>query len=220
MYNIKNIITSAIIAVTLLCSVPAWLYAQPDWKLRKDEDGVKVFTANTEHSNFKSVKVECTINARLSQLVAFLMDVDKQHDWVYGNKFTRLIKKIDANEMIFYSEVNVPWPCANRDYIAHIIVNQKTPQFVTIESHAEPDLLPQKEGKVRVRSSVAHWDVTALSKDLLRVVYTVQFDPSGSVPAWLTNIFVTKCPLQTFQKLKEEVNKPAYQNAYVDFIKD
>lgn len=220
MYSIKNIITNKIITVILLCFIHTCLYAQPDWKLKKDEDGIKIFTANTEQSNFKSVKVECTVNARLSQLIAFLMDVDKQHDWVYGNKFSQLIKKIEANEMIFYSEVSVPWPCTNRDYIAHITVNQKTQQIVTIDSHAEPDLLPQKEGKVRVRSSVAHWDVTAVSKDLLRIVYTVQFDPSGSVPAWLTNIFVTKCPLQTFQKLREEVSKPAYQDAHVDFITD
>jgi START domain len=222
MYSIKHIVKSVLLIVIIMVmgAVTTCLYAEPEWKLRKDEEGIKVYTANTDNSNFKSVKVECVVNARFSQLVAFLMDVDKQHDWVYGNKSSQLIKKTGANDMVFYSEVSVPWPCTNRDYIAHITVAQRSPQLVTIDSHSEPDLLPLKQGKIRVRSSVAHWEVTSSGKDGLKIVYTVSFDPSGTVPAWLTNLFITKGPFQTFQKLKEQVMLPAYQNAYVDFIKD
>jgi hypothetical protein len=59
-----------------------------------------------------------------------------------------------------------------------------------------------------------------MGKELLKIVYTVEFDPSGAVPAWLTNMFVTKGPLQTFQKLRLAVSRPAYANATVDFIKE
>lgn len=213
-------ITGGLGAAMLLCLVYCAAYADPDWKLKRDEDGIKVFTASTETSNFKSVKVECTVNARLSQLIAFLFDVSKQHDWVYGNKSSEVIKRIGNNELIFYSEVSVPWPCTNRDYIAHITVNQRSQQGLTIDSHSEPDALPQKPGKVRVRSSVAHWEVTALTPQSIRIVYTVQFDPAGAVPAWLINMFVTKGPFQTFQKLREEISKPAYLYAHAEFIKD
>ena len=217
---LKHIVMRRIAQILLLCLVCARVSGQDEWELKKDEDGIKVFTACTPNSNFKSIKVECTVKATPSQLVAFLMDIQAQHDWVYNNKSTQLVKKIGSNEMIFYSEVSVPWPCTNRDYISHITIKQPTPQLVTIDAHAEPDLLPVKEGKVRVMTSKAHWDVTSLSKDLLKIVYTVQFDPAGSVPAWLTNMFVTKGPLQTFQKLRECVSRPVYQNAHVDFIKD
>ena len=194
--------------------------AQDNWQLKKDEDGIKVFTASTPNSNFKSIKVECSVKAKAAQLVAFLMDISAQHDWVYNNKNTSLLKKIGANEMIFYSEVSVPWPCTNRDYISHITITQPTDKLVTIDAHSEPDLLPAKEGKVRVKNSKAHWDVTRLGNELLQIVYTVQFDPAGSIPAWLTNMFVTKGPFETFQKLREGVSKPAYANATVDFIRE
>lgn len=124
------------------------------------------------------------------------------------------------NEFIFYSQVNVPWPCTDRDYIAHITVNQPSPELVTIDSRSEPDMVPVKNGKVRVRKSAAHWDVTSLGKDLVKVVYTVSFDPAGSVPAWLANMFVIKGPFQTFQKLRDKVGLPAYRNVHFDFIKD
>ena len=123
----------AAVAMLLILACPD-VNAQSVWELKKDVDGIKVFTTNTPNSNFKSIKVECTVKAKASQLVAFLMDLSAQHDWVYNNKSTSLIKKLGSNEMIFYSEVSVPWPCTNRDYISHITINQPNPQLVTIRS--------------------------------------------------------------------------------------
>ena len=194
--------------------------AQTDWQLKKDEDGIKVFTGTDDSSSFKCIKVECTVKASRSQLVALLMDINKQPEWVYGSKSAEVLRTIKPNEFIFHSEVDVPWPCSDRDYIAHITINQESPQLLTIDSHSEPDLMPAKDGIVRVRKSRAHWDVTTVEKDLLKIVYTVSFDPAGSVPSWLTNMFVTKGPLQTFQKLKENVGLSTYQNAHYDFIKE
>jgi len=207
-------------AITLLCCLTGAAQAQDNWQLKKEEEGILVYTGSSPNSDFKSIKVECTVKAKTTQLVAFLLDLDAQRDWVYNNKNTSLIKKIDANEMIFYSEVSVPWPCTNRDYISHITITQPNPKLVTIDAHAEPGLLPAKEGKVRVKDSKAHWEVTRAGSDLLKIVYTVQFDPSGAIPAWLTNMFVTKGPLLTFRKLREVVARPVYANASVPFIKE
>jgi len=208
------------ISILLFSLLSQGASAQHDWELKKDDDGIKVFTSNIPGSCFKAIKVECSIKATQSQLVAYLLDINRQHDWVYGNKSSTLIKKVAPNEEIFYSEVSVPWPCTNRDYIAHFTINQVSPQLMTIDSRAEPDLLPLKEGRVRVKSSVAHWEVSTINNDLLNIVYTVQFDPGGAVPAWLTNMFVTKGPWGTFQKLREGVCKCASQYAHVDFIKE
>ncbi len=207
--------------ITLLLSlISIGVCAQAKWELKKDEDGIKVFTSVCDNSCFKAIKVECTLTATQSQLVAFLLDVEKQPEWIYNNKSTRFIKKYKDNDQVFYSEVNVPWPCSNRDYISHFLINQVSPTQMSIDSHAEPDFLPQKKGLVRVKSSVAHWEVTTLSNSLLKVIYTVQFDPGGSVPAWLTNMFVTKGPFHTFEKLRAGVKNTAYQGAHFDFIKE
>ncbi len=219
---VKHMIPLKITVAILLCGL-SWnisAQTQADWHLKRDEDGIKVFTADDNNSDFKCIKVECTVKATQSQLIALLMDINRQPDWVYGSKSAEVVKAIKANEFIFHSEVDVPWPCADRDYVAHITINQPSPQLLTIDSHSEPDMVPAKDGIVRVKKSAAHWDVTPLSKDLLKIVYIVSFDPSGSVPAWLTNLFVTKGPFLTFQKLKENVGLSAYQNAHFDFIKE
>ncbi len=219
-YKGKHMVPWRIASTLMLCAPGFASSAQPDWHLKKDEEGIKVFTADTDNSDFKCIKVECTVKATQSQLVALLTDIARQPDWVYGSKSAEVLKTINANEFIFHSEVDVPWPCADRDYIAHITINQPSPQLLTIDSYSEPDMLPLKDGVVRVKKSAAHWDVTKEDNDLLKIVYTVSFDPAGSVPAWLTNMFVTKGPLVTFQKLKDKVGLAAYQNAHYDFIKE
>jgi START domain len=200
--------------------LPALATAQAEWRLKRHEDGIRVYTRNTDNSDFKSIKVECTVNARISALVAFLLDVSKQHDWVYNNKKSQLIRQVAPNELIFYSEVEVPWPCNNRDYVSHIVITQPAVNTVVVNANAEPDLVPRMSGKVRILISNAHWEITQIGPTEQSIVYTVNFDPAGSMPAWLVNMFVTKAPYETFQKLRKGVTRPEYQNAHFDFIKE
>ena len=204
----------------LLCIMGIAAIAQPEWHLKKDEDGIKVYTGETPNSNFKSIKVDCIINATVPQIIACLCDMSIQTEWVYNSKSANLVKKIKDNEFEFYSEVNVPWPGTNRDYIAHITIVQQSPQLTTIDSHSEPGAVPEKDGLVRVKKSTAHWELIPVNKQSVRILYTLTFDPAGAVPAWLTNLFLTKGPFETFKKLKEEVKRPAYQNAHFDYIKE
>jgi hypothetical protein len=215
-----NIVLYSIALTAILATAGSTSAHAQDWKQKRDEDGIKVSTATTEGSNVKAIKVECNIDARPAQLVAFLMDVNRQGYWVYGNKKAELLKRPAPNEMIFYAEVNVPWPCTNRDYISHIVVQQKSPTLIVIDAKSEPDDLPKKDGLVRVQKSLAHWELTSVGKDQVHVNYFVQFDPGGSVPAWLTNLFLTKGPFETFEKLRKGVKEPEFQNAHLPYIKE
>jgi hypothetical protein len=40
-------------------------------------------------------------------------------------------------------------------------------------------------------------------KGRLFIVYFLEMDPGGSVPAWITNMFVAKGPYETFSNLAE-----------------
>jgi hypothetical protein len=190
-----------------------------DWKLKKENDQIKVYTAETPNSPFKSVRVECTVKGNFSRVIAVLYDVDHHKDWVFNTKYSKLLKKVADNELIYYSEVSAPWPSSNRDFIAHLRIVQPAPNKVVIASHAEPGFVPEKSGIVRIKSSAAAWTMTS-SGDNVKIDYIVQFDPAGSVPAWLINMFITKGPFETFQKLQGRMDMPAYQNAHYDFIKD
>jgi START domain len=205
-----------ILTIVLLAVCSAGIRAQ-NWQLKKEEDGIRIYTAATPNSNVRSVKVECTLHAPLSQIIACLLDVDAQKNWVYNCKNSRLVEQIKDNEFVFYSQVDLPWPATNRDYISHITIAQPSSSLVTIDANAEPNKEPQKKGFVRVVSSRAHWDLVPMG-DQTKVVYTLHFDPAGSVPAWLTNMFITKGPLLTFHKLGQEAAKEVYRNTRISFL--
>jgi hypothetical protein len=208
-----------VIAAVMCACICYQAGAATEWKLKKENDHLKIYTAAVEHSAFKSVRVECVVKGTFSQIIAALYDIDRQKEWVFNDKYSKLLKR-SANELIYYSEVNVPWPCTNRDFVAHLTITQPSPNVISIASYAEPNLVPEKDGIVRIKSSVAQWTMTAIGGDRIKIDYTVQFDPGGSVPAWLTNMFVVKGPYETFEKLQGRINMPAYRNARYEFIKE
>lgn len=194
--------------------------AQTNWTLKKEQHGIQVYTANSDNSAYKSVRVVCTVKARPSQVIALLLDINKLPRWVYSTKESHLVKLVKPNELLTYSRVDVPWPCDDRDYVSHLTIAQPSANTVTIESHAEPNAVPLNSGVVRVQKSTAHWEITSLPGGVSKIEYTLSFDPAGAVPAWLTNMFVTKGPMETFTNLVASVDKPEYKDRHFDFIRE
>ncbi|HEY4289337.1 MAG TPA: START domain-containing protein [Puia sp.] len=194
---------------------------QDDWKLKTDKDGIAIFTRTFPDSKFKAIKVEVELDATLSQLVAVILDVNTGAQWVYSTKSSVLLKQVSPSELYYYSEVNVPWPAANRDFIAELrVVQDPHSRVVTIYGPTFPDYLPEKKDIVRVRRSEGKWIISPLANRKIKVEYTLRVDPGGDVPAWLVNMFATKGPYESFRKLKEQLQKPAYANVKLPFVTD
>jgi len=187
--------------------------SQQSWQLSSDKDGIRIYTAPTiADSKLKPIKVECTFNATPSQLAAVLMDIKSYPEWVYHTKSAEVIKKVNADELYYYSEVNIPWPAQNRDFVSHITVNQNPETHaITVEAPNVTGMVPSKQGIFRLTASKAKWIITPVNNNQSHVVYEVLIDASGSTPGWLVNMFVTEGPLQTFKNLRVQVQKPAYR---------
>ena len=192
-----------------------------DWELKENKDGVKIFTRDMESSKVKAIKVECELNATLSQVVAALMDVKNSEEWLYHTADNHMVKQVSGAELYYYSLVEMPWPVSNRDFIAHLKVSQDAAtKIVTIDAPCIPNMIPTKPKVVRIANSKGKWVLTPVGKDQVKILYTLHADPGGSIPAWLTNLFVTQGPSQSFKKLKVHVQKPMYKNARLDYIAD
>jgi hypothetical protein len=195
------------------------VFGQEDWKLSSSKDGMSVYTRTFPDSKFKAIKVEVSLDATLSQLVAVVLDVNTGADWVYSTKSSTLLKRISPAEVVYYSEVKLPWPVHNRDFIAQLKATQDpATRVVTIYGPVVPDLIPVKKDIVRVRKSEGKWVITPIAKGRIKVEYTIRLDPGGDLPAWLFNLFVTKGPAESFENLKLQLKKPQYANVHLPFI--
>jgi hypothetical protein len=190
------------------------------WELKNEEDGIKVYTRRVENSDIKAIKVECTIEATLSQLTAVLLDIPASHEWIYATKFCRVQKNISPSELIYYSEIDVPWPASNRDFIVRVKLEQDSiTKKLTVDGENLPHYLKEQEDVVRIMHTKSNWTVTPRN-EYLDIVFTLHVHPGGSIPAWLINLFATRGPLETFRKLRSQVNKPQYKDASFLFLVD
>jgi len=200
-------------AALVLVLSSAAVSAQTDWNLRADEDGIKVYTSLVPGSKIKGIKVEARFDATSPQLVALLMDIKTSPDWVYHLKSAVVLKQVSASELYYYSEVSLPWPAANRDFVAHLTVTQDPDtKVVTVDGPAVPGFVPEKKGIVRVNESVGKWVITPIGDNRVSVVYTLHMDPGGGLPSWLVNMFAADAPMKVFKSMRLQLKKPAYKN--------
>lgn len=195
--------------------------AQTDWKLNTDKEGIKIYTSLVANSKIKAVKVNCNVHATLSQFITVLLDIKSAHEWVYHTKSATLIKQVSPSELYYYSEVNIPWPVQNRDFVAHLTVTQHpVTKVVTVDGPAVAGMVPVKDNIVRIEHSTGKWVITPLANGYLNIVYTLHVDPGGSLPAWLINMFATEGPYKIFEKLKEQLQKPAYRDMKLAYLEE
>ncbi|MBL0358942.1 MAG: START domain-containing protein [Chitinophagaceae bacterium] len=195
--------------------------SQSDWSLRTDKEGIKVYTKNLDNSPYKAVKTVCTVDASLSRLTAVLLDIKNCADWVYATKSCKVLKQNSPSDLLYHSEVDIPWPVSNRDFVVRLVVTQdERTKAVTVLGENRPAYLPEIKNVVRIQQSYSKWLITPLQNGQLQIEYVLQVDPGGSVPAWLINMFATKGPFETFQKLRRQVKKDLYNRVSLPYIKD
>jgi len=147
------------------------------------------------------------------------MDIKTCSEWVYHTKSATIIKQVSPSDIYYYSEVNIPWPVHNRDFVAHLKVTQdpKT-KVVTIDAPVISNMVPAKDGIVRVENSTGKWIITPVDSSHVSIVYTLHLDPGGSVPAWLINMFAAQGPTESFKGLKKQLQKPAYKDVKLAYV--
>src|ERR1044071_4416289 len=69
-----------------------------DWVLRKNENGIIVYTRLAEGSNLKEVKVVNEVNSALAGLVALLLDVKNYPNWIYACSEASTLKMLNEQE--------------------------------------------------------------------------------------------------------------------------
>ncbi len=206
------------IALLLLCC-NSTLIAADNWELKKDSDGIQVYTRKVEDSTYKAVRGVTEIETSLTSLVAVVQDSAACPQWADLCKESHVEETLSEREMYVYTHNDLPWPVTDRDVLAHVVWTQDpATQSVTMLSTATKDKLEKKKGRVRLTEAEARWIFTPLPNNKVEVVTEAHINPGGPVPAWVTNMLLVDTPFKTLTNLKTLVTRPKYQNASVDFI--
>ena len=186
---------------SLLVTTKSW---GQNWSLKRDQDSIQVYTAHAEGSKFKIIRADFTIRTTREKLFDKLLNADRYVDWQYNTLHSRVLERISPREIIYYNEVDAPWPVANRDLVIRLKIEETSSEtFFRILTWSEPGSVAVKSGVIRVPSSKGEWKVKDSGNGRLQVRFEMQIDPGGDVPAWLVNLTSSLAPYQTFLNLKK-----------------
>lgn len=192
-------------AVLFLISIPYEL--QVNCVLKKQADGIKVYTCDLENEKLKTLKAEFLIlNTTLDELKQFLLQIGNYPTWQYNMVHAELIQKINDEEIKYRGEINAPWPLEDREIMMHLkVIHDSIYQRMQIEMNTYESSRLVKEGFIRVPLMQGHWNVWGTSYNSLEVEYTLRIDPGGTIPVWLVNLAMAEGPYITFKNLKKQL---------------
>ncbi|MGE8419415.1 START domain protein [compost metagenome] len=177
-----------------------------DWKVAKDEDGIKVSLSDVAGSDYKAYRGVTLIKAPLAKVKALQEDVVGACTWIHECKSQKLLKS-EGDQSWTYTQFNTPWPVTARDSVLHVTTTQAADGSLTRKLEGVPTYLPEEKGFVRVAKVEGFW--TLVPKDGgTEVTYQVHTEPGGSVPSMVANKFVVDAPFNTLKALKAKAEKP------------
>ncbi|WP_235298864.1 SRPBCC family protein [Portibacter marinus] len=202
---IKSFILSIVFLITATI-IPGEESSAQEWKLVKEENGIKLYNRHIEGFEFKEVKAILHLNADLKKASTFLMNPKNIEKWMSGCSMS-VEKKSGSNVKDYYAIFDAPWPISDRDDYGRIELRHLSDKRLHIDFRSIPDGTPKVSSMVRVPYSRGKLiiDIDANGKKVLTYQFLV--DRGGSLPDYLREYLENTSPVNTVEKLKYTLEK-------------
>lgn len=195
----KNII------LAIFCiSISFTSFAQSNWKLEKDKDGIKVWTRKQANSNLKEYKGAVVLNVSMDRLITFFKNFNSYEKWMYkaDEGSFKLLKKIDDNE--FYIRLTMSAPLIKtRESVTHFKINpQDSKGNVYINLETTPDFIPKNDNYVRIPKMSGYWKFVQLGNGNIEVTHQATVAAGGSLPDVMANLGAVDAPFGMLSSIK------------------
>ena len=207
---------STLLSLTILFASTTAI-AEPSWQIKKDKDGIQVFTREIKDSKLDEFKGITTINTSVASVVAVLKDVATFSNWMPDTKTSKILEQ-DETKQAHYIVSDMPWPVTDRDGVYQFTfeaLNNGTAVNINVE--AKPEYLPNEKGIIRIPEAKGFWKIKSIDKGV-EVQYQMHANPGGALPAWMVNSAVVDSPFNTLKNLRTQVQKEKYQNKSYAFL--
>lgn len=179
-----------------------------DCDLKRDRDGIKVYTCKSEDEKFKSLRAEFVIeNVSIQELEKFLRDVPNYPTWQYNMIAAEILERRGDNEIVYRSEIDAPWPVEDRELLMRFWSERDEAGYTYFNMENTSYNYPLSEDLVRVPYMKGRWKVKETKNNTLEIEYVMHINPGGMVPAWLVNIAMADGPHHSFKNLREQIYK-------------
>ena len=195
-----------VLLVFVFSVLPSIAASQDLWELKKDSDGIKVFTRFESRSPYLSFKAVTLSNANSKLIAEVLKDIGGYVSWfAYAEKVELLGNS--SHEKFVYMETRFPWPFKNGDMIYRMTFATEGNATTKVTLEGVPDYLPPVAGITRMKKANGYILLKPVG-DKTEVTYYMHTDIGGEIPVWMANSHIDNLPYLTLSKLKNIVNTP------------
>ncbi len=200
---LKNLIHST--AIILFLFTASNTTAQ-NWKFVKEKDGIKLYTQKVANSPLLSYRGVVEIHTTMKKISEYIGNAENT-DWWHENIKDLIVIVFEKEKYIrYYLRYDLQWPVTDRDLCVEECI---TVDSVTGEKKLAatplPDIIPEKDGVIRIRNYWQTWTILPLKNGMLKVTLEGFVDPAGSVPSWLYNMIITETPLKMIREIQKQV---------------
>ncbi|MEM7098052.1 MAG: START domain-containing protein [Pseudomonadota bacterium] len=218
----KTVRKALLFLISSALALPTYVSASDlfdiEWDLKRDKEGIQVYTGNIEGSKLKAVKSEMRINAPINALIGLVRDADACPEWADLCKKAEHVEVISETQMYVYTLNDLPWPVSDRDAVAHILWEKDAESgHVTMVATVAPDKMPKTKA-IRIPYGITQWTFVPHENGEVTVISNAHVDPGGATPAWLTNRLLVDSPFTTMKKMRDIVTSGRYAEATFEFM--
>jgi hypothetical protein len=199
----------------LLLSVCCASAMAEDWKLAKDEDGIKVYLNSAPDSQYQSFRGVTRIKADVPTLSRLQENLTIACKWLYACADMRVLK-LDGDSTFVYLTTDLPWPANPRDMVLQVQTEATSDGSVIRHLSAVNGMEPPVPGMIRVEQLQGLWQMVPKGERETEVTYQLQAEPAGDIPSWLANRFVIDAPMVTLKTLRAVAERQGGHSADVE----
>lgn len=219
-----KIVQSAIIIGLILCSANTYADQQDlnrlqektqDWYIVKQDNTrqITTYAKREDGQRVRSFKIDAVVDASLSTLASIHFDVANIKKWYWETTESRLINKVSETEYIYYMKFNAPL-ATDRDVVLKATITPYkqggNDDFMLLSLRATPSALPVPTGVTRMNAFDVDIKFTPLVNGKTQMKVQGLIDPTGSLPAWTSNMFQRQAPYATMLGLYRMTQKAEY----------
>lgn len=198
-----------------LCILIPSAFAGPleeGWTQAKQDEGITVYTRPVQGSKYKEFMGITDVNAPMEVVEQVYRDYRSFPEWYPMCSEIRLVRDFNKDHKIIYLVIDMPVPVKDRDVVVDAVfeVNKEPGKTFILMNALKDPMIPIQGRYVRMTHLIGKYTLTRVNNKTTHVVYRVDSDPAGYIPAWITNALAKDQPFDTLKGLKEMVKKDVY----------
>lgn len=179
--------------------------ASADRKVILIKDGITVEEEVKEGQTFPVMFGTTRMDASVNEIGVWIRAVHTYVEWQHNCIEARTLTKPDGT-ILTYNRVDSPWPVSDRDVVLRSSQESLNDGAILMKfENVQDDSVTVPRGVVRMVRLVGSYLLTPSPEGGTDVIYTLDSDPGGKIPAWLVRQASKDLPYNTLRNLREKV---------------